>query len=260
MGDGTVEGTDSGQGKGGIGRRSIRYAAGRREMTVVLAPGIWQGRCTTCPVIQEPTTFGQRRYWMQRGREKPKWVGAARRIQIVGVSVGKRTSGGRGLPGGAAGSPATRYHQNMKASNARSNVQVGVKHIPDDGLMHRNVKRLHCVPINPSARLLLVIPSTCPQRLPSSVQLSVRDFRTSYRRERKLRSNQLRKLIWAIGMSTEYYSADAKILGIEHGGDKDSKEPEAQKSNGKKWPEKTKESKDPESCAKRTCQVAGDWA
>jgi hypothetical protein len=47
----------------------------------------------------------------------------------------------------------------MEASNARSNVQVGVKHVPDDGLMHRNVKRLHYVPIKPSARLLLVIPS-----------------------------------------------------------------------------------------------------
>jgi hypothetical protein len=48
----------------------------------------------------------------------------------------------------------------MKASNARSNLQVGVKHIPDDGLMRRNAKELHYVPIKPSARLLLVIPST----------------------------------------------------------------------------------------------------
>ncbi|KAJ7933292.1 hypothetical protein B0H13DRAFT_1856317 [Mycena leptocephala] len=43
-------------------------------------------------------------------------------------------------------------------------------------------------------------PTTCSQRLPSSVQ---RDFRTNYRKERKLGSNQLRMLIWTIGMATE---------------------------------------------------------
>jgi hypothetical protein len=37
---------------------------------------------------------------------------------------------------------------------------------------------------------------------------------------------------------------------------KESKEPEAQKSDGKKCPEKTKDSKEPESCVKRTGQVA----
>ncbi|KAJ7938653.1 hypothetical protein B0H13DRAFT_1851597 [Mycena leptocephala] len=39
--------------------------------------------------------------------------------------------------------------------------------------------------------------------LPSSAQLSGRDFGTSYRKERKVGSNQLRKLRWTIEMSTE---------------------------------------------------------
>jgi hypothetical protein len=37
---------------------------------------------------------------------------------------------------------------------------------------------------------------------------------------------------------------------------KESKVAEVQKSDRKKYPEKTKEPKEPESCGKRTCQVA----
>jgi hypothetical protein len=40
---------------------------------------------------------------------------------------------------------------------------------------------------------------------------------------------------------------------------KESKVPEVQKSDRKKYPEKTKEPKEPESCGKRTCQVADGY-